>query len=136
MFDRKIVITELIACTFYILQLLPAGALPNKEILLYGENLLRAPLIRVSGQAASFLKSVDVELTYSHRDVCNIEEDFLPIGERIQFTTEYGLLLHSQIEEAEFAPKCETLNESNNAYLERPRKDQLKFLFSVEHFSE
>ena len=113
----------------------PAGVFPNKEVPLDKENLLRAPLIRVSGETTSFLKSVDVELTYSHSDVINIEEDFLPVGKRIQFTTEYGLLLHSP-KETELASKCETLNETNKAYIERPRRDQLKFFFSVEHFSE
>ena len=112
----------------------PAGVLPNKDIPLNKENL-RAPLIRVSGQTTSFLKSVDVELTYSHSDVIAIEEEFLPVGKKIPFTNEYGLLFHSK-ENPKLTSKCETLNEANNAYIERPKKNQLKFLFSVEHFSE
>ena len=122
-------------CKISFLQLFPAGVLPNKDISLNEENLLRAPLIRVSGQTTSFFKSVDVELTYSHSDVIAIEEEFLPVGKRIPFTTEHGLLLHSQ-KNPKLKSKCETLNETNNAYIERPKKNQLKFLFSVEHFSE
>ena len=117
------------------LQLFPAGALPNRKVPLNKENLLRAPLIRVSGQMTTFLKSVDVELTYSHKDVKNIEEEFLPVGKKIQWTTEYGLLLHSQ-KETESTSRCKTLNENSDAYIQRLRKDQLKFMFSVEHFSE
>ena len=122
-------------CKISVLQLFPAGVLPNKDIPLNEENLFRAPLIRVSGQTTSFFKSVDVELTYSHSDVNAIEEEFLPVGKRIPFTTEYGLLLHSQ-KTPKLTSKCEALNETHNAYIERPKKDQLKFLFSVEHFSE
>ena len=122
-------------CKISFLQLFPAGVLPNKNIPLNEENLLRAPLIRVSGQTTSFFKSVDVELTYSHSDVIAIEEEFLPVGKKIPFTTEYGLLLHSQ-KKPKLTSKCETLNETNHAYIERPKKNQLKFLFSVEHFSE
>ena len=112
----------------------PAGALPNKGIPLHEESL-RAPLIRVSGQTTSFLKSVDVELTYSHSDVINIEEEFLPVGKRIRFTSEHGLLLQSE-KKTNSTFTFQTLNETNDVYIERPRKDQLRFLFSVEHFSE
>ena len=125
----------ILICKIYILQLFPAGALPNKDLALNEENILRAPLIRVSGQTIPFLKSVDIELTYSHSDVLAIEEEFLPVGRRIQFTTEYGLLLHSQ-KNPTLPSKCETLNETNKVYIERPRMDQLKFFFSVGHFSE
>ena len=113
----------------------PAGTLPNKDLALNEENILRAPLIRVSGQTTPFLKPVDVELTYSHSDVLAIEEEFLPVGKRTPFTTEYGLLLHS-LKNPKLTSKCETLNETDNAYIERPRIDQLKFFFSVGHFSE
>ena len=113
----------------------PAGALPNKDLALNQENILRAPLIRVSGQTTPFLKPVDVELTYSHSDVLAIEEEFLPVEKRTQFTTEYGLLLHSQ-KTPTLTSKCETLNETSNVYIERPKMDKLKFFFSVGHFSE
>ena len=125
----------ILICKIYILQLFPAGALPNKDLALNEENILRAPLIRVSGQTTPFLKPVDVELTYSHSDVLAIEEEFLPVGKRIQFTTEYGLLLHSQ-KKPKLTSKCETLNETDNVCIERLRMDQLKFFFSVGHFSE
>ena len=125
----------ILICKVYILQLFPAGALPNKDLALNEENILRAPLIRVSGQTTPFLKSVDVELTYSHSDLVAIEEKFLPVGKRTPFTAEYGLLLHSQ-KNPRLTSKCETLNETDNVYIERPKMDQLKFFFSVGHFSE
>ena len=122
-------------CKFYTLQLFPAGALPNKDIRFDENNFLRAPLIRVSGKTTSFLEPVNVELTYSHIDVISIEEEFLTVGKKIKFTTEYGILLHSE-KETRSTFTFETLNETNNVYIERPRKDQLKFWFSVKHFSE
>jgi hypothetical protein len=114
--------------------LFPADAVVNKDIRL-DKSLVCAPVIRVSGQKTPFLKAVDVELTYSHSDVVNIEEEFLPVGKTTQFTTEYGLLLRSQ-EETESKTKWLNINESNKVFIQRPRKDQLKFSFSVEHFSE
>ena len=125
----------ILICIIYILQLFPAGALPSKHILLNEENILRAPLIRISGQTTPFLKSVDVELAYSHSDLVAIEEEFLPVGKRTPYTTEYGLLLHSQ-KSPKLTSKCEALNETDNVYIERPKMDQLKFFFSVGHFSE
>ena len=112
----------------------PADAVVKKDIRL-DKNIVCAPVIRVSGQTTPFLKAVGVELTYSHNDVANIKEEFLSVGKTIQFTTNYGLLLRSQ-EENESVTKWLNLNESNKVYIERPRKDQLKFSFSVEHFSE
>ena len=112
-------------------QLFPADAVLNKEV--YSDkNLVCAPVIKVSGQTTPFLKDVDVELTYSNNDVANIEEDFLPVGSRIQYTTEYGLLLRSQ--ETKSTSKCQKLNENSDVYIERLRKDRLKFLFSLKHF--
>ncbi len=98
-------------------------------------HVVRAPVIRVSGQTAPFLVAVDVQLTYSSDDVLNITEEFLPVGNVIKFTIEYGLLLHSR-KDAESKTKWENLNENNDVYIERPRKDQLKFSFSVEHLCE
>ena len=86
-------------------------------------------MIKVTGQTTSFLKAVDVELTYSNNDIADIEEEFLPVGNKSEFTNEYGLMLRSQKSKSE----CETLNGSN-MYIDRPRNDQLKFLFSVKHF--
>ena len=80
-------------------------------------------------------KEVAVELTYSHSDVANIEDEFLPVGKKTQFTTEYGLLFHNH-QETESKSNCHALNESNDVSIERPRKDQLKFSFSVKRFSE
>ena len=91
------------------------------------------PIIKVSGQKTPFLKAVDIELTYCHSDVGSIEEEFLPVGKRVKFTTEYGLLLHCH-KETESKSDWQALNESNDVYIERSRKDQLKFSFSVEHF--
>ena len=100
------------------------------------KNLVCGPVIRVSGQTSPFLKAVHVELTYSHSNVANIEETFLPVGdEAIQFTTEYGMLMRTQ-EAAESERILLNSNESDKVFIERPRKDQLKFSFSVDHFSE
>ena len=112
----------------------PADAVVNKDIRL-NKSLVCAPVIRVSGQKTSFLEPVDVELTYSHSDVTNIKEEFLPVGKTIQFTTEYGLLLRSH-NETESQPNWQALNKSNDVSIERLKKDQLKFSFSVRHFSE
>ena len=114
----------------------PADAVLNKDIRL-NKSLVYAPIIRVSGQTTPFLKAVDVELTYSHSDVVNIEEEFVPVGKTIQFTTQYGLLLRSH-KETDSITKWLNLNESdcNDVYIERSRKNQLKFSFSVERFSE
>lgn len=98
------------------------------------ENLVYGPVIKVSGQSDPFLKPVDVELTYSHRDVTNISEEFLPVESNMKFTTKYGLLLQS-LEEEE-SKEWENLNKDNDVHVERLRKDQLKFSFSVKHFSE
>ena len=104
----------------------------NKDIHL-DRNLVCAPVIKVSGQTTPFLVAVHVELTYSNSDVVNIEEEFLPVGNKINFTTKYGLLLRSQ-KETQSTSKCQTLNECKDVYIERPRKDQLKFSFSLKHF--
>ena len=112
----------------------PVDAVVNKDIRL-NKSLVCAPVIRVSGQKTSFLKAVDVELTYSHSDVANIEEEFLPVGQTIQFTTEYGLLLRNH-NETESKSNWEAVNSSNDVSIERSRKDQLKFSFSVQHFLE
>ena len=92
-------------------------------------------MIGVSGQKTDFLQAVDVELTYSHRDVVNIEDDFLPVGKTIQFTTEYGLLLRSR-KGNEFGTEWFNLNENIFVSIERPSDDQLKFSFSLRHFCE
>jgi hypothetical protein len=114
--------------------LFPVDAVLKKEIRL-NKDLVCSPVIRVSGQTKTFLKAVDVELTYSHSDVVNIEEEFLPVGKTIQFTHKYGLLLRSQ-KETESITKWQNLNESTKVCIERPKQGQLKFSFSVEHFSE
>ena len=106
----------------------------NKDIRL-NKSLVYAPIIRVSGQTTPFLKAVDVELTYSHSDVVNIEENFLPVEKATPFTTEYGLLMHNH-NEAGSKDNWQALNESHDVFIERLRKDQLKFSFSVKHFSE
>jgi hypothetical protein len=113
-------------------QLFPADAALKKEVYL-DKNLVCAPVIKVSGQTTPFLKAVYVDLTYSNNDVANIEEGFLPVGDSITFSTEYGLLLRSR-KETESRSKCQTLNESNDVYIERLRKDQLKFSFSLKQF--
>ena len=98
------------------------------------KNLVCAPVIKVSDQTTPFLEAVHVELTYSNSDVVNIEEEFLPVRRKINFTTKYGLLLRSQKETAP-SSKSQTLNDSNDVFIERPRKDQLslKFSFSLKH---
>jgi hypothetical protein len=90
-------------------------------------------MIKVSGQKTPFLEAVDIELIYSHSDVGSIDEEFLPVGKRVKFTTEYGLLLRSH-KETGSKSNWQALNDSDDVYIERPRKDQLKFSFSVEHF--
>ena len=89
-------------------------------------------MIKVSGQTTPFLEAVHVELTYSNSDVVNVEVEFLPVGSKTNFTTKYGLLLRSQ-KETPSTSKCQTLNDSNDVFIERPRKDQLKFSFSLKH---
>ena len=112
----------------------PADAVVKKEIRL-NKSLVCAPVIRVSGQTAPFLKEVDVELTYSHSDIANIEENFLPIGKTTKFTTEYGLLLRNH-NATESRSNWQTLNESDDVFIERTGKEKLKFSFSIKHFSE
>ena len=90
-------------------------------------------MIKVSGQTTPFLEAVHVELTYSNSDVVNIEEEFLPVDSKTNFTTKYGLLLRSE-KETSSTSKHQALNESNDVFIERPRKDQLKFSFSLKHF--
>ena len=97
------------------------------------KSLVCGPVIRVSGRTSPFLKEVDVELTYSHSDVVNIKEEFLPVSRKaIQFTIKYGLLMRSD----DATESTENLNESNSVYIQRTRKNQLKFSYSVDHFSE
>ena len=115
-----------------LLQLFPADAVLNKDVHL-DKNLVCAPVIKVSGQTTPFLKAVNVELTYSNDDVANIDEEFLPVGNKFKFTTGYGLLLRSQ-KKTQSKSECQTLNENNDVFIERPRKDQLKFSFSLKHF--
>ena len=112
-------------------QVFPADAVLNKDIHL-DKNLVCAPVIKVSDQTTPFLEAVHVELTYSNSDIVNIEEEFLPVESKINFTTKYGLLLRSQ-KETQSTSKCQTLNDSNDVFIERPRKDQLKFSFSLKH---
>ena len=99
------------------------------------KSIVCAPVIRVLGQKTEFIQAVDVELTYSHSDVVNIEKEFLPVGKTIQFTTKYGLLLRSHKGD-EFGAEWFNLNEDIFVYIERPSEDQLKFSFPLRHFSE
>ena len=98
------------------------------------KNMVCGPVIKISGQTTPFLKAVNVELTYSHTKVAQIEEDFLPVGNKIKFTTEHGLLLRSH-KETQTKSSWQALNEGNDVYIERSRKDQVKFSFLVNHFS-
>ena len=113
----------------FLFQVFPADVVLNKDVYL-DKNLVCAPVIKVSGQTTPFLEAVHVELTYSNTDIINIEEEFLPVGNKINLTTKYGLLLRSQ-NETQSTSKCQTLNESNDVYTERQRKDQLKFSFPL-----
>ena len=106
----------------------PADDVLNHDVYL-DDNLVCVPVIKVSGQEKPFLKPVDVELTYAHNDVANIDETFLAVGIKIPFTTEYGLLLRS-LKKSESESSWQTLNESDGVYVERLRKDQLKFALS------
>ena len=115
-------------------QVLPADTVLNKDVH-SDENLVCAPVVKVSGQTAPFHKSVNVELIYSSNDVKSIEEEFLPVPNRIKFTTDHGLVLRSE-KQTESKSKFQTLNdvESNDVYIERLERDKLKFSFSLEHF--
>ena len=114
---------------FFLFQVFPADAVLNKDVYL-DKNFVCAPVVKVSGQTTPFLEAVHVELTYSNTDIINIEEEFLPVGNKINFTTKYGLLLRSQ-NETQSTSKCQTSNGSNDVYTERLRKDQLKFSFPL-----
>ena len=98
------------------------------------ENFVYGPVIKVSGQRVPFLKPVDVELTYSNKDVTNISTDILPVRRKTNFTTEFGFLRRSQKKKE--CKEWENLNEINDVWVERPRKDQLKFSFFIKHFCE
>ena len=115
-------------------QLFPADSVVNKNVHL-DKSLVYAPVIKVSGQTSPFLAPVNVELTYSNDDVADINENFLPVGEKIKYTTDYGLLIRSQ-KGTESKSKCQALNEAmnNNVYIERPEKDKLKLSFSLTKF--
>ena len=119
----------------FLFQLFPPDAVFNKDVHLNKNHVVRTPVIKVSGQTTSFLTAVDVQLMYSSDDVLNITEEFLPIGNKIKFTTEYGLLLHSR-KDAESKTKWENLNENKDVYIERSRNNQLKFSVLVKHFCE
>ena len=106
----------------------PADAVLNEDVH-SDESLVCAPVIKVTGQTAPFLKEVNVELMHSSKDVADIEEEYLPVGNKFEFSDEYGMLLRSQKSKTE----CKRLIQSNT-YIERPRRDQLKFTFSVKHF--
>ena len=113
----------------------PADAVTMKDAR-SDKNIVYGPVIQVIGHKTLFLKPVHVELTYSHSDVENIDEDFLPVGKKVQFTTKYGLLRRFE-DSVTSKTKEFNLNERDQVcFIERPRKDQLKFLFSVEHFSK
>ena len=106
----------------------------NKDAYLE-QNHICGPIVKVSGQEIPFRKAVKVELTYSHCDIANIKENVLPVGTKTKMTAMYGVLLHKhQMSDSKL--RCQTLNETNNVYIERQKKDQLKFFFSVQHFSE
>ncbi|XP_028398817.1 uncharacterized protein LOC114522346 [Dendronephthya gigantea] len=115
-------------------QLIPVDTIVNTDAY-RDQNLIRGPVIKVSGQKVPFLKPVEVELTYSHCDVANIDEDVLPVGTKTKMTAMYGFLLHKhKVTDSEL--RSEIINETNEVYIERQRKDQLRFFFSVQHFSD
>ena len=118
----------------FTLQVFPPDAVLKKDVRL-DKSLVCAPVIRVSGQKTDFLRAVDVELTYSHSDVVNIEEEFVPVGKPVKFTTKYGLLLRSHKGD-EFGSEWFNLNKDIDVRIERPSKDRLKFSFPLRHFSE
>ena len=121
----------LVQSNSFLFQVFPADTVLNKDVY-SDENLVCAPVVKVSGQTTPFLKAVNVGLLYSHKDVESIEEEFLPLGNKINFTTEYGLLLRNEKK----TKLNQTLNagESHEAYIERIRKDLLKFSFSLKQF--
>ena len=113
----------------------PPDAVLKKEVRL-DNRLVCAPVIRVLGQTTPFLQAVDVELTYCHNDVVDIDEEFLPVGKNIQFTTKYGLLLRSHNKSDESNAEWSNLNECNVVYIQRQSEDRLKFRSSLLHFCE
>ena len=113
----------------FIFQLLPAEVSLNEDI--YNDkSRVYPPVIKVCGQTTTFHKAVDVELTYSNDDVANIKEELLAVGEKKKFSTELGLLIRQKETESE----CQKLNESTDVFIERPRNDQVKLSFSLNHF--
>ena len=113
--------------------LFPADVVLKKEIP-FGRNIVCCPVIKVSGQTTPFLEAVNVELTYSNTKFREMTEEFLPVQNKIKFAAKFGLLLHSN-EEFESKPSCQTLNKGDGVFIERSRIDQVKFSFSVNHFS-
>ena len=95
------------------------------------KSLVCSPVIKVCGQTTPFLEAVDVELTYCNDDVADVDEIFLPVGNKIKFSTELGLLIRQKETES----KCQKLNESTEVFIERSRNGKVKFSFSLKHFS-
>ena len=124
--------------------MLPADAVLKNEVAL-DKKIVCGPVIKVSGQTIPFLKAATVELTYSNTRLAEIDEEFLPVRNKTNFTTEYGLLLHDQKEFGKKKGRNEStrklksswkaLNDGDDVYIERSRLDQLKFSFPVYHFS-
>ena len=99
------------------------------------EDLVCFPVIKVSGQEKPFLKLVDVELVYCHKDIADMNEEFLPVGMKFPFSSKYGVLLRSH-KDYHNTHKRRSTEDAVNAMVERLTKYKLKMTFSVEHFSK
>lgn len=100
----------------------------------FSEDVVYFPLIKVAGQKDPFRKLVDVELVYRHVDITELDTDFLPIGNKVPFSSEYGKLFRSH------TPKqgnqaWKSAADDVNAKIERLENDQVRVTFSVSHFS-
>ena len=107
--------------------MLPAEVALNQD---RNKSRVYPPVIKVCGQTTPFLKAVNVELTYSNGDVAKVKEELLRVREKKKFSTELGLLIRQKETESE----CQKFNESTDVFIERPRKDEVKISFSLNHF--
>jgi hypothetical protein len=94
------------------------------------DELIQFPVLKVSGQDKPFLEPVEVVLGYSCADVADLDEKFIPVGEKLPFTSKYGVLLHSH---NNFEGN-KTWENAETVVIERSRKDRLEISFCVKHF--
>lgn len=114
------------------MQVFPADELNfvNSSIL---DEVVCLPVVRVTEAKKEFLKPVNVEVDYCNKQVNDVDEQFLPIGQTLRFNSKFGVILQSY-KESQGQYKWKNVTDGTNSTIQRLQKDHVSITLSVKHF--